>query len=55
MEYIPFFALFGAWFVAMLNSVPEAPDTYEEEVCEIKEVVFGAKKKEARSDMRLAA
>lgn len=54
MEYLPFYALFLFWFVATVESVPEAPTSYEEEVCEIKEVVFG-KKKEAKPDLRKAA
>lgn len=54
MEYLPFYALFLFWFVASITSVPEAPISHEEEVCEIKEVVFG-KKKVDKPDLRKAA
>lgn len=54
MEYLPFYALFLFWFVAAITSVPEAPISHEEEVCEIKEIIFGAKKA-AKPNLRKAA
>jgi hypothetical protein len=54
MEYLVFYGLFLFWFVAMVASVPEAPTSYKAEVCELKEIIFGAKKM-SKPELRKAA